>query len=375
MIESKHLERVAGGKPVAASPRPALLAEVPITGRALTLPPGPIFHLHRAADSDYEIGEFRAWAGYKNLGVDAVTDGLAHFQHVVSFGATKDAGRTGVHGHFAHVHVVIPTSGRGVFSYDGVTTEAVPGVVIHQHGGTIHDQFDYSYAGGSMAENKLTPQSLEPAAPGAPTQSFGFLELFVPLRFANVEIVSPDAVTEGDERSAWDHPYHAEGAGFSLQAAADPAAAYRPVVGRPDLEARDGGVWGPSGKLCAVWIVRAAQGAAGPPVPLEVAGEAGGLMLLYMVSGSANVVRDDGELVRLQAGDCLTASRALAGDPVDPSPDMSLLKVFISARAEALRERTQAEIEKLEALGPAIITRREIRPDGDARPVNALHIA
>lgn len=351
----------------------ALLAEVPISGRTLALPPGPIFHLHRAADSDYEIGEFRAWAGYKNLGVDAVTDGLAHFQHVVSFGATKDAGRTGVHGHFAHVHVVIPTSGRGVFSYDGVTTEAVPGVVIHQHGGTIHDQFDYSFAGGGVAENKLTPQSLEALPAGAPVQSFGFLELFVPLRFANVEVVPPAQVTDTDQRSAWDHPYHAKGARFALQAPDDPAAAYHPVAGRPDLEARDGGVWGPSGDLCAVWIVRAAQGATGAALPLEIPGEVGGLVLLYMVKGSANVVRDDGELVRLEAGDCLTASRALAGDPVDPSPDMSLLKVFISARAEALRERTPAEIEKLEALGPAIITRREVRPAGDARPVNTLH--
>lgn len=350
----------------------ALLTEAPISGRSLALPPGPIFHLHRAADSDYELGEFRAWAGYRNLGVDAATNGLAHFQHVISFGATKDAGRTGVHGHFAHVHVVIPTSGRGVFSYDGVTTEAVPGVVIHQHGGTIHDQFDYSYVPSSAAENKRTPQSLEPQPAEAPVRSFGFLELFVPLRFANVEIVPPAAVTEADQRTAWDHPYHAKGAHFALQSPDEPAAAYRPVAGRPDLEARDGGVWGPSGQLCAVWIVRAFQGAAGAPASLEIAGEHGGLVILYMVTGSANVVRDDGELVRLQAGDCLTASRALAGDPVDPSPDMSLLKVFISTRAEALRERTPAEIEKLETLGPAIITRREVRPSGDARPVNML---
>ncbi|HZC17639.1 MAG TPA: hypothetical protein VE309_12845, partial [Caulobacteraceae bacterium] len=123
-------------------------AVVPITGRRLTLPAGPIFHLRRAAEADYEIGEFRAWAGYKNLGVDVATDGLAHFQHVISFAGTEAAGRTGVHTHLAHAHIVIPTSGRGVFSYDGVITEAVPGVVIHQHGGTIHDQFDYSFAGG-----------------------------------------------------------------------------------------------------------------------------------------------------------------------------------------------------------------------------------
>src|SRR5271154_1972363 len=117
---------------------------VPITGRRLALPPGPIFALQRAADADHELGAFRAWAGYKDLGSDAATDGLALFQQVVSFGATEQSGRTGVHCHLAHVHIVIPTSGRGVFSYDGVITEAVPGQVIVQHGGPVHDQFEYS---------------------------------------------------------------------------------------------------------------------------------------------------------------------------------------------------------------------------------------
>lgn len=83
---------------------------VPISGRPLTLPPGPIFHLHKAGQSTHDIGEFRAWAGYKTLGSDAATNDLAHFQHVVSFGATMDAGRTGVHAHMAHCHLVIPTS-------------------------------------------------------------------------------------------------------------------------------------------------------------------------------------------------------------------------------------------------------------------------
>lgn len=49
---------------------------------------------------------------------------------------------------------------------------------------------------------------------------------------------------------------------------------------------------------------------------------------------------------------------------------MRLIRFFIAARAQDLRERTPEEIARLEALGPAIITRREPRPDGDARPVN-----
>src|SRR2546425_11754259 len=92
-------------------------ATVPITGRRLSLPPGPIFHLQRARDADFEIGAFRSWAGYKDLGSDAATDGLVLFQHVLSFGPSEQSGRTGIHCHLAHVHIVIPTSGRGMFSY------------------------------------------------------------------------------------------------------------------------------------------------------------------------------------------------------------------------------------------------------------------
>ena len=52
-------------------------ATVSITGRRLSLPEGPIFKLQRAAESDYELGEFRAWAGYKDLGSDAATVALS----------------------------------------------------------------------------------------------------------------------------------------------------------------------------------------------------------------------------------------------------------------------------------------------------------
>jgi hypothetical protein len=348
-------------------------AVVPITGRQLALPDGPIFHLQRAGAADYEIGEFRAWAGYKNLGADTATADLAHFQHVVSFADTQAAGRTGVHAHFAHAHIVIPTSGRGVFSYDGVVTAAEPGAVIVQHGGTVHDQFEYSYAAESDAANRRTPQGIEPPPAGAAPTSFGFLELFVPKRFANVEIVPPGEVTETDQRTAWDHPYHAAGGRYFLQAATAADAAYRPVAGRPDLEARDCGTWAPTGGLVATWVLRPAAGARGPAVILDVPGETGGVDILYMVGGSASIARADGETVRLQSGDTLTMSQGLAGDPFDCSADMRLVRFFIAARTQQLRERTAEEIAQLEALGPRIITRREVRPEGDARPVNGLH--
>jgi quercetin dioxygenase-like cupin family protein len=350
-------------------------AFVPISGRRLTLPDGPIFHLQRAGQADYEIGEFRAWAGYKNLGSDRATNDLAHFQLVLSFAGTESAGRTGVHGHFAHAHIVIPTSGRGVFSYDGVITEAVPGAVIVQHAGTIHDQFEYSYAATSDADNRTTPQSVDPTPADAPARSFSFLELFVPKAFANVEIVAPDAVTKADQASAWDHPYHAAGARFFLQDAGASDAVYRPVAGRADLEARDAGTWAPSGELVATWILRPASEtqANGPAVSLAVAGETGGIDILYMVAGSARFSRRSGEAVTLSAGDTLTCSQGLVGEPFDGSADMRLIRFFIAARAQLLKERTPDEIRRLEALGPRIITRREVRPDGDARPVNFLH--
>jgi quercetin dioxygenase-like cupin family protein len=347
---------------------------VPITGRRLTLPDGPIFRLQRAAEAEHELGEFRAWAGYKNLGADKATNGLADFQHVISFAGTDQAGRTGIHAHFAHVHIVIPTSGRGVFSYDGVVTEAVPGGVIVQHGGTVHDQFEYSYAPASEAETRATPVQLEPRPAGAPPQSFSFLELFVPEKIANVEIVPPGEVTEDLQASAWDHPYHAAGARFALQAPDDAGAAWRPVAGRADLEARDCETWGPSGGLVATWFVRPAQGtAAGAPLTLSMSGERGGVEILYIAQGSARFLRAYGAGFRLAAGDALTCSQGLVGAPFEASPDLRLVRLFISARAQQLRERTADEIARLEALGPAIITRREVRPEGDARPVNVLH--
>jgi mannose-6-phosphate isomerase-like protein (cupin superfamily) len=349
-------------------------AVIPITGRRLTLPAGPIFHLQRAHEADYEIGEFRAWAGYKTLGSDAATDDLVHFQHVISFAGTEAAGRTGIHAHFAHAHIVIPTSGRGVFSYDGLITEAAPGSVIVQHGGTVHDQFDYSYVPASDAETRRTPQTIDPVPPGAPPRSFSFLELFVPKLFANVEIVPPDAVTEADQAAAWDHPYHAKGARFSMQEHDDPAAAWRPVAGREDLEARDAETWGPSGGLVATWFVRpAAPLTKGRPVVLGVAGERGGVDIRYMVSGSAKFARPDGEEFVLAAGDTLTCSQGLAGDAFACSPDMRMVRFFVSARAQSLRERTPDEIAAVEALGARIVTRREVRPTGDTRPVNVLH--
>ena len=171
----------------------AAIAEIPITGRRLDLPPGPLFHLHKASNARYEIGAFRPWAGYKDYGSEAATHGLALFQHVLSFGPTEQGGRTGVHCHLAHAHIVIPTSGLALFSYDGVVTEAAPGSVIVQHGGTVHDQFRYSYAPASVEENAQTPLAVEPAPADAPLRSFGFLELFVPATMAHVEIVPPKA--------------------------------------------------------------------------------------------------------------------------------------------------------------------------------------
>lgn len=348
---------------------------IAFSGRQLTLPPGPIFQLTRAEDIDYELGAFRPWAGYKDFGSAEATDGLVLLQHVLSFGPTSVGGRTGVHAHLAHAHIVIPTSGKAHFSYDGVVTEAAPGSVIVQHGGTVHDQFQYSYAPASKEQNSKTPMSVEPSPADAPPASFGFLELFVPRTMAHVEIVPPQAVTEADERTAWRHPYHAWGAHYALQTADDPAAAYGPVPERPDLEARDCGAWDGTGRLVAAWIIRpaSAPSAGGAPVSLTVPGETDGVALFYMVQGAARLSRTDGaDAVTLRAGDTLTCSEGLVGLPEAMSPDMRLLRFFVTARAQALRERTPEEIARLQALGPGIITSKEVRPEGDTRPINFL---
>jgi hypothetical protein len=343
-------------------------------GRRLALPPGPIFHLQRAHEAAHEIGAFRAWAGYKDYGCDAATDGLVLFQHVLSFGSSEDSGRTGIHCHLAHVHIVLPSSGRGAFSYDGVVTEALPGSVICQHGGTVHDQFVYSYAAASPEENRKTPLTIDPAPPDAPAQSFSFLEFFVPRTVADVELVAPADVTPEDQATAWDHPYHAPGASYALQTADDPGAAWRPVQDLPDLQVRDGETWAPTNRLVATQILRAAaEGpATGEAIPLEIPGETGGLEVFLVVQGAVGFEAPDGTPVKLATGDCLTCTAGLAGPPEGPSADLRLLRFFVSSRAEALYERSREEIERLEALGPGIARRREVRPQGDARPVNFL---
>ena len=121
--------------------------------------------------------------------------------------------------------------------------------------------------------------------------------------------------------------------------------------------------------------VAAAGDATGWPGQHATGGETGGIDILFMGSGSASFPRDDGEAVVMGAGDTLTCSQGLVGDPFDCSPDMRLVKFFIAARTQLLRERTPDEIARLEALGPDIITRREVRPEGDTRPVNFLRDA
>ena len=347
---------------------------VPITGRQLILPEGPIFNLQRADQSDHIVGEFRSWAGYKNFGADSATNGLVHFQHVLSFSGSETTGRTGIHGHFAHAHIVIPTSGRAVFSYDGVITRAEPGNVIVQHGGTIHDQFEYTYAAALDTDNRKTPLTIEPISTDAQNSSFGFLEFFVPLNFANVEIIPPKKVCEADQRTAWDHPYHAEGANFSVQYANSPDASYRAVVGRNDLEARDAQTWQPTGGLVATWIIRPISEARpkSPAVSLGIRGERGGIDVLHMLNGSAEFVIEGGQKIALEAGDTLTHSHGIVGDPIDYSSEMRLIRFSVAAKAALLRERTPEEIKQLEDLGPRIITRKEVRPIGDTRPINFL---
>lgn len=350
------------------------LSDTAAGGRRLTLPPGPIFHLQRAAEAEHEIGAFRPWAGYKDYGCAAATDGLVLLQHVLSFGPSEVSGRTGVHCHLAHVHIVIPVSGRGVFSYDGVVTEALPGSVIVQHGGTVHDQFSYSYAAASAEENRMTPLTVDPAPPNGPAQSFSFLELFIPPTVADVEFVAPAEVTPEVQATAWDHAYHAPGACYSLQGPDDSGAAWRPVEGLPGFELRDAATWGPTNRLVATQILRAAaEGhAAGAPAPLGVPGEAGGLEIYLVVRGKVRLQAPEEATVTLETGDCLTCTAGLAGTLEAPSEDLRLLRFHVSARAEALYERSPEEIARLEALGPALIRRREVRPKGDTRPINFL---
>src|SRR5262249_39955153 len=230
-----------------------------------------------------------------------------------------------------------------------------------------HDQFEYTYAAALDTDNRKTPLTIESIPTDAQNSSFGFLEFFVPLNFANVEIIPPKKVCEADQRTAWDHPYHAEGANFSVQYANSPDVTYRAVVGRNDLEARDAQTWQPTGGLVATWIIRPVSEARpkSPAVSLGICGEKGGIDVLHMLKGSAEFVidggqKDGGQKIALEAGDTLTHSRGIVGDPIDYSSEMRLIRFSVAAKATLLRERTPEEIKQLEDLGPRIITRREV---------------
>jgi hypothetical protein len=94
--------------------------------------------------------------------------------------------------------------------------------------------------------------------------------------------------------------------------------------------------------------------------------------VLYMINGSAEFARTDGQRIILKAGDTLTHSRGLVGAPIGYSNEMRLMRFSVTAKAALLRERTLEEIKQLQDLGPRIITHREVRPIGDARPINFL---
>ena len=91
-----------------------------------------------------------------------------------------------------------------------------------------------------------------------------------------------------------------------------------------------------------------------------------------MLNGSAEFVIEGGQKIALEAGDTLTHSHGIVADPIDYSSEMRLIRFSVAAKAALLRERTPEEIKQLEDLGPRIITRKEVRPVGDTRPINFL---
>jgi len=56
-----------------------------------------------------------------------------------------------------------------------------------------------------------------------------------------------------------------------------------------------------------------------------------------MVNGSAEFVVDGGQKIILKAGDTLTHSHGIVGDPVDYSSEMRLIRFSVAAKAALLR--------------------------------------
>ena len=349
-----------------------MAAPIPSTGKILTLPQDEICTVSRKAERKVEIGALRPWAAY-----DVVSQvGPILFQVVYAVSPQAPAGsterNTGLHIHDAVAHSVYALSGESTFTCDGVVVPYVAGGIINQLPGTVHEQRNATGSELSLDGSLHTPQAFSAALQGKLKQGpFVFGELFV-REPAHVDLIAPQNVQEPDSRTAWKHDYFAKGS-FRAQNAGDADAAHQPVAGHPGLEVRSAHMRAASGGIYESWVLRPASAESSGKAEVSIPENERGLYINYVVKGSAQFLHKDGTLMSLQTGDCLTTSQGVAGLPQNLSADAEILRIFVSAaELETRRDRTPAERKALETLGAQIVLGKEVRPQGDARPVNYL---
>ena len=100
------------------------------------------FSHHKPADTDWRSDGLRDFFLYKDLGIEAATQGRVIAQLVKANMAPEKG--TGWHRHEADFHIVIMTKGWARFMYGDVETLVEAGDCVHQRPGIVHYLFDYS---------------------------------------------------------------------------------------------------------------------------------------------------------------------------------------------------------------------------------------
>ena len=96
----------------------------------------------KPADTVWRSGGLRDFFLYKDLGIEAATNGRVIAQLVKANMAPEKG--TGWHRHEAEFHIVIMTKGWARFMYGDKETLVSAGDCVHQRPGIVHYLFDYS---------------------------------------------------------------------------------------------------------------------------------------------------------------------------------------------------------------------------------------
>jgi quercetin dioxygenase-like cupin family protein len=101
-----------------------------------------VFSHVKPADTPWREGGLRDFFLYKDLGIEAATNGRVIAQLVKANMAPEKG--TGWHRHEADFHIVLMLKGWARFMYEDQETLVSAGDCVHQRPGIVHFLFDYS---------------------------------------------------------------------------------------------------------------------------------------------------------------------------------------------------------------------------------------